>query len=106
MGGCSWLAAASLLLLLLPVVSSALQGPAGGASREEVEERDANPNSPFNTKYTDWEQKVNYTSSTQFQVRGMEPFYNVTNMVLKWFEPEPTIPEGEWRRGRFFKIRI
>lgn len=63
-------------------------------AQEEQELAETNPNSPFGTKYSDWVHRVNYTSSTHFQVRGMEPFYNVTNMILKWFEPEPTIPEG------------
>lgn len=51
--------------------------------------------SPFGTNYSDYHGTVNFTSSANFKVRGMEPFYNITNMILKWFEPEPTIPEGE-----------
>lgn len=78
-------------LMLLASVQEAL-------ALKELEMVETNPNSPFGTKYSDWGHRVNYTSSTQFQVRGMEPFYNVTNMILKWFEPEPTIPEGMYTK--------
>lgn len=54
-----------------------------------------NSNSPFGTNYSEWHHAVNFSSSSQHQVRGMEPFYNITNMILKWFEPEPMIPDGE-----------
>ena len=50
---------------------------------------------PLGTKYSEWKSKVVYTSHSQYLVRGMQPFYNVTNMILKWFEPEPMIPDGE-----------
>lgn len=52
-------------------------------------------NRPFGTNYSEWHHTVNFSSSSQHQVRGMEPFYNITNMILKWFEPEPMIPDGE-----------
>lgn len=52
-------------------------------------------NSPFGTNYSEFKPSVVYTSSSHHQVRGMEPFYNITNMILRWFEPEPMIPDGE-----------
>lgn len=87
---CSWIAGclfAAALILASSVHETMAQEVGGGSSGDE--------DSPFGTKYTEWVERVNYTSSTHFQVRGMEPFYNVTNMILKWFEPEPTIPDGK-----------
>lgn len=86
---CSWIAGclfAAALILASSVHETMAQEGGGGSGDED---------SPFGTKYTEWVERVNYTSSTHFQVRGMEPFYNVTNMILKWFEPEPTIPDGK-----------
>lgn len=82
---------AGCLLATTVLLASAL----GAVAQEGASGEDTDLDTPFNTVFTEWSERVNYTSSTHFQVRGMEPFYNVTNMILRWFEPEPTIPDGK-----------
>lgn len=47
------------------------------------------------TNYTKLQQNVTYKSTKSFDIKGMQPLYNITNMVLDFFLGDEPIAEGK-----------
>lgn len=59
------------------------------ATTRIIQFRDAN--------FSVWNERVKYNSTAMTNPKGMEPLYNITNMILDFFLGKKPIPDGKFK---------
>lgn len=75
----------AMSIMLAQAAHSETTSPA--ATTRIIQFRDAN--------FSIWNENIKYNSTAMTNPKGMEPLYNITNMILDFFLGKKPIPDGE-----------
>lgn len=77
----------SMSLLIQAADTSQETTSPANANTRIIQFRDAN--------FSTWNEKVKYNSTAMKNPKGMEPLYNITNIILDFFIGKKPIPDGK-----------